>query len=317
MTPRYLIVGASSFVGSRLYHVLGRRKAVATFNRRPVDGGVPFDARSMRLADVVLKQHHGLTHAFILLGITEIDACARDQAGSAEINITGTKRIIDDLLAHGIVPVFASSDAVFDGTRGMWAENDPVNPVLTYGRQKVEVERYVLARAGTGLILRLGKVVGTTGDANDMLSDWADKLAGGAEIRCARDQVMSPLAVEDAVMAFIDLAESGRSGLFHVCAPDPVSRLEFLETFARELARHRKLEPRIVSCSLRDFQFAEARPLNNSMSARKVHAALGRELDDYRTICRKAAAARFAMEAGHARARKEAGRRTHSDERVK
>lgn len=313
---RYLIVGASGFVGARLYAALGPARSVATFHRTSIPGGIAFDAATASLADVVLRRYQGLTHAFILHGVTEIDACARDPRGTAEVNVVGTMRVVDDLVGHGIVPVFASSDAVFDGSRGMWTEVDAINPTLTYGRQKAEVERYLLERTGAGLVLRLGKVVATTGDANDMLSDWAGKLESGVEIRCAHDQVISPLAVEDAVTAFVGLAESGRSGLYHVCGPKPVSRLDFLQTFAQEIARHRKLDPRITSCSLRDFRFAEPRPLNNSMFARKACAALGREFDDYGVICRKAAAARFGKGADRTKRGDGAPRRLHSGERV-
>ena len=137
MAPRYLIIGASGFVGSRLFQVLGRGNAVPTFNCRPMDGGVAFDARTLRLADVLLKWYRGLTHAFILQGVTAIDTCARDPQGTAEINVAGTKRIIDDLLEHGVVPVFASSDAVFDDSRGLWSEVDPAR----YGGRPVSQSR--------------------------------------------------------------------------------------------------------------------------------------------------------------------------------
>jgi dTDP-4-dehydrorhamnose reductase len=192
----------------------------------------------------------------------------------------------------------------------MWTEDDPVNPVLTYGRQKAEVERYVLEKAKGGLVLRLGKVVAATGEASDMLGDWAARLESGEEIRCARDQVMSLLEVDDAVTVFRRLAESGQSGIFHVCGPQPVSRLDLLQTLAGEIGRHRSLAPSITACSLRDFPFTEPRPLNNSMSARKLSAVLGRDLADYRVICRKAAASRFG-------APQRAPRGARSGERVK
>ena len=33
-----------------------------------------------------------------------------------------------------------SSESVFDGDKGLYGETDQVNPVLTYGRQKVKME---------------------------------------------------------------------------------------------------------------------------------------------------------------------------------
>jgi len=293
LAPRYLIIGASGFVGCRLFQVLGRGNAVPTFNRRPMDGGVAFDARTMRLADVLLKWHRGLTHAFILQGVTAIDTCARDPQGTTEINVAGTKRIIDDLLEHGVVPVFASSDAVFDGSRGLWGEDDPANPILTYGRQKVDVERYLLGKSDAALVLRLAKVVAATPGAGDMLGGWLDSLENGQTIRCASDQIFSPVTVDDAADAFVRLAEGGLRGLFHVCGPRPVSRLELLRTLLAEAARYREFPERIVPCSIRDFDFAEPRPFDTSMSPHKLYAVLGKAFEDSRETCRKLAAARY------------------------
>jgi len=317
MVPHYLIIGASGFVGSQLYATLGRGNAVATFNRRPVHGGVAFDARSMRLADTVLKQHGGLTHAYILHGVTGIDDCANDPSGTAEINVAGTKRVIDDLLEQGVRPVFASSDAVFDGSRGLWTEEDPVNPILTYGRQKVEVERYLLGKAGAGLVLRLARVVAVAPGANDMVGEWLNRLESGETIRCASDQIFSPVTVDDAVDAMIKLTQGAHSGIFHVCGPQPVTRLQLLQMLVEEAGRHRKLAARIVPCSIRDFEFAEPRPLDTSMSPHKLYAALGRCFDDPRELCRKAAAARYGGGTSRARARREPSRHSIPGDRVK
>ena len=297
MAPRYLIIGASGLVGTHLYSTLGPAHAVATCHRKPVAGGVPFDAVGMHLADAVLRAHRGFTHAFILYGVTGIDECARDPRGTARVNVESMRAVIDDLTANGIVPVFASSDAVFDGSRGMWTEDDPVNPVLTYGRQKAEVERYLAATAPSSLIVRLAKVVSAAPGAGGLINDWLDQLERGEDIRCATDQVFSPADIEDVVRALIRLAEGGFSGTFHVCGPRALTRLEFLQLLAEEVRRYRPLRGRIVPCSIRDFDFAEPRPLDASMSPRKVYAALGGGFDDMRVVCARAAAQRYAQDA--------------------
>ena len=307
MAPRYLIIGASGSIGARLLSLLGPDNAVATYFKRPVAGGLVFDAVSMRLADTVLKRHNGLTHAFVFHGITSIDACARDPQGTARVNVVSVCAVIDDLIDYGIVPVFASSDAVFDGSRGMWTEEDPVNPILTYGCHKAQVERYLQEKSCPWLVARLAKVVGAGLGHVDMLGDWMDKLESGAVIRCARDQVFSPLSVEDTVDAILRLAEGGHSGIFHVCGPRPVTRLQLLQMLIEETDKYRELPARIIPCSIRDFEFAEPRPFDTSMSPCKLYATLGRSFDDPREVCCKVVAARYGgrsvpQGAGHANA---------------
>jgi dTDP-4-dehydrorhamnose reductase len=293
MAPRYLIIGASGFVGARLFSILGPDNAVATYNNRPVAGGLAFDAVNMRLADSVLKRHVGLTHAFVFHGITNIDACARDPQGTARVNVDSVCAVIDDLVEHGIVPVFASSDAVFDGSRGMWTEEDLVNPILTYGRHKARVEHHMQEKSCPWLVVRLAKMLGTEIGHVDVLGDWMDKLESGAVIHCARDQVFSPVDVDDAARALIRLADGGFTGVFHVCGPRPVTRLELLEMLVSEVRRNRDVAAQIVPCNLRDFEFAEPRPLDTSMSPRKLYDALGAGCEDMNAVCRKAAHRRY------------------------
>lgn len=45
------------------------------------------------------------------------------------INVASLRTMIDELVDHGITPVFASSDAVFDGSRGLWTKQDTANPM--------------------------------------------------------------------------------------------------------------------------------------------------------------------------------------------
>ncbi len=293
MQPRHLIIGASGFVGTRLYAFLGQTRAVATYHNRPFDGGVAFDATRDRLSDSILKRNPGLTHAFILHGITNIDACVRDPVGTERVNVASIKNVIDELVDHDIKPVFFSSDAVFDGSRGLWTEQDAVNPILTYGRHKVAIEEYLMRGSHPYLIVRLSKVVTAGSGGGDMLGEWMDRLEQGAEIRCAADQIFSPVDVDDVIDACIRLAEGGHSGLFHICCPKPVSRLGLLQALADEIRQFRKLEARIVPCSIRDFDFAEPRPLDTSMSPAKLYATLGRSFDDLSRVCRDVVARRY------------------------
>jgi dTDP-4-dehydrorhamnose reductase len=285
----YLITGASGFVGRHLAARLGQR-AIALYNNRPISGGIQFDGGTMRLRDTLLRKGHGFTHAFLLHGITTMDVCARDPVATGQVNVDGMMRMIDDLIEEGITPVYASSDAVFDGTEGGYTEEHPLSPVLVYGSQKAEVETYLRGRQEPWLIARLSKVVGTDAGTHSLFGEWIEAINAGNTIRCAHDQVFSPVAVDDVVGALFSLAETGRTGLFNVCGPRALSRLDLLNIFLDAIRSYHPVKANVIPCSLRDIAFAEARPLNSSLKPTKLYRTLGREFKDMLTICKEMSA---------------------------
>ena len=290
---RFLILGASGFLGRALYTRLGSTRAIATYHDNPMPGGVYFEASTMRLADMFLCRGHGLTHAFLLHGITKIDDCARSPASTAKVNVDNTIRMIDDLLAAGVTPIFASSDAVFDGTRGLWREEDPVNPILTYGHQKVAVEQYLLTKKVPWIVARLSKVVAIDLDRHSLFAEWIKAIDAGETIWCASDQIFSPTYIEDVVSALILLVEGNFAGTFHICGPHAMSRLELLTLLTREIRRYREIKANIIPCSIKDLPFPEIRPLNTSMSPQKLHKALNLTFANMEEISSRAAKQRY------------------------
>src|SRR5689334_20619533 len=153
-----LVIGGSGFLGAALRTAAPRPEMLFTYFSNPVPGGVRLDARA-GMGELAPALRGRVSAAVILAGSTNVDACARDPGGTAQLNVVGIKRIVDDLLELGVTPVFTSSDAVFDGSHGAWTEDQPVSPVLTYGRQKLEVERYLLSVPAPRLVVRLPKLI--------------------------------------------------------------------------------------------------------------------------------------------------------------
>ena len=286
--PRFLIVGASGFIGSHLYARLGPERAVATYHRTPIAGGVYFDAGTMRISEI-LRDDDELTHAVLLHGYNKLDECARDPDGTGKVNVEGMQQMIDELTARNIKIVFTSSDAVFDGTRGAWTEDEPTHPVLTYGKQKVAIERYLAAKGGNWIVARLSKVVGADPGDHSLFGEWLRRIDIGEPIQCAHDLIMTPIDVDDVVTALIKLAEGRFSGIYNVCGPRSMTRLDLLNIFLAAVRQHRTVDVKVVACSIRDFPSLEARPLNQAMIPDKLFAALGERCGDMETVCRRIA----------------------------
>ena len=89
-----------------------------------------------------------------------MDETKKNWQNSYYINVERVKAIIDYCFKNKVIPIYISSDAVFDGSKGNYSENDKKNPILSYGKIKNEVENYLLNSNNFFLIVRIGRVFG-------------------------------------------------------------------------------------------------------------------------------------------------------------
>jgi dTDP-4-dehydrorhamnose reductase len=288
---RAIVVGGSGFVGRALLATLGPERGVGTSHRNPWPGGIAFDATQERLRDLLARLPGSFTHAVFLHGIIDVERCAADPAGTARVNVDGLRRMIDDALAAGLVPVFSSSDYVFDGARGGYRETDTPAPNTEYGRQKLAVEQYLASIAEPWLTVRLSKVVGTARGTHSVLGPWIDALRAGTPQRVAVDQRFSPADVRDVADCWVGLMDAGATGLFHLAGPQAFSRMALLQMLRHHLL---SVDPNLTAelepCRLHDLSFREPRPLDTSLLIDKLQARLAwpfRRMDD---LCAEAVA---------------------------
>src|SRR6059058_6123099 len=112
---RWLLLGATGLVGTHLRAALGGRDVVMTSHRAQLPGSVPLD----------LTDHAAVTRVI-------------QEARPDVINVDAV-RYLANAAPYALLVVF-SSEYVFDGSAGTYAEDDLVTPINEYGRQKVAVE---------------------------------------------------------------------------------------------------------------------------------------------------------------------------------
>lgn len=286
---RALVLGGASFVGQNLLTRLGVERAAATWHTRSIAGpwdGMNFDALAT-LPSALAPVAAGCSHAVILLGNTNPDACARDPAASQRLNVEVIKDIIDQLDHWNIMPVFMSTEAVFDGRKGHYTETDPPAPLMTYAAQKVAVEQHLAARNRPYLVVRLARVVGSRRADGTLFSAWLEQIEKGETIRCAEDHVFSPVHVDDVTEALVRLMAGGASGLFHLGGPEALSRLAMLERLLHHYrAGGGTFCGSVQPCLMGDFPTAEPRPQNISLVSAKLDAAIGFRPRPMGAVCR-------------------------------
>ena len=291
-TPgKILVIGGASLVGRHLVAHLGGARSVATVHRARTDGGIHFDALTMS-PDALAEAAEGCSHAVLLLANARPDDCARDPAAARRLNVEAIAAIVERLHRWRIMPVFTSTEAVFDGRHGSYRETDMVGPLMTYAAQKMEVERLLQAADGPWLTLRLGRVVSDNPADDTMFSQWLRQIRGGEDIRCATDHIFSPIHAEDVASAAVALMDVGHTGLFHLGGPEGLPRIAMLQ---RLIGQWREAGGRydgtVIPCRMDDFPTLEPRPRNISLCSEKLILASGVRPRGVGTICRQLVAA--------------------------
>lgn len=146
----------------------------------------------------------------------------------SEVTFGGTRRLAGACAALARPPRFlqVSTDLVFDGTRGMYSEEDEARPVLGYGRDKLDAELAVRESLPDSLIVRAALLYDLERIPSH-LGFALDALRKGREFSFFTDEFRSPLLAAELAGALLDLGERAEAGTLHVAGADRVDRWWF------------------------------------------------------------------------------------------
>ena len=288
MQKKTLILGGSSFVGRHLINSIDQQNLIYTFNDTPIKNGIYFNLLKSELSSLI-KHSCEIAVAVILLGDTEPDSCFRNPALSHRINVEQTIHLIDYLIGKKTHIIFTSSEYVFDGIKGEYDETNSPNPILLYGQQKLEVEKYLVDNTKNYTILRLAKIYSLDKSEKTLFTNWIQQIFSDQLIRCAIDQKFSPVYVGNVAEVIKSIITSKQRGLFHVGGPKGMFRIDLLNILIEEMKKEFEIMPKIALCRMQDFDLLESRPLDVSLNIQKTVNTTGisplHPIDACKSIC--------------------------------
>lgn len=266
---RWLLVGAGGLVGSHLHAALAGRSVIATSHRAVVANTMTLDLTDGTAVAAVMRDVR--PDVVVVAAAAHVEDCERDPVTTRAINVTAVERLI--ALAPRATFVVFSSEYVFDGSAGPYAEADLVAPINEYGRQKVALEE--LARSTDHLICRASGVYGWSAARPSFVAQLVDRLGAGKRFSVPADQVITPTPAPDLAAAVVDLVESGQRGTVHCAGPEILARPEF----ARRTAMAFDLDPGLIDAvPTSSMGGRAARPANAGLRTEKLRSSLGRTL---------------------------------------
>lgn len=275
----FLIIGASGFIGNKLYNYFKSKglNVKGTYYSKVFEGlkedKIYLDLSNPDFSEILRLKD--LTHIFFCSGITRIEECKINYDLSYKINVTNTITLLENFIKTEIIPIFLSSDMVYRGTKKSYKEEDEVCPITEYGKQKVEVEKYITKYFSKYIILRLTKVYGIEKGDKTLFTSWLDSLMKHEPIVSAIDNFVSPLYVADVSPVLERLIGEKCYGIFNLSGPEMLSRYELSIKFANFFGFDTSL---VQKKSIKDFKFIEPRPRYSCLDSSKIIRVSGIKL---------------------------------------
>jgi len=268
---RWLLLGATGLVGTHLRAALRGRDVVMTSHRAQLPGSVPLDLTDHAAVTRVIQEARpdvivvAAANAFV-------EQCEREPIATRVINVDAV-RYLANAAPNALLVVF-SSEYVFDGSAGTYAEDDPVTPINEYGRQKVAVEAIARERPDH-LVCRVSGVYGWSAARTSFVCQLVDRLRAGQRLRVPADQVITPTPAADLAGAIVELVDRSARGIFHAAGPEILPRPEF----ARRAAQTFGLDAALLDLrTTAELGLAAPRPLRAGLRTDKLRAFLGHGL---------------------------------------
>ncbi|MGZ5420040.1 MAG: NAD-dependent epimerase/dehydratase family protein [Solirubrobacterales bacterium] len=235
---RALVTGASGFLGGVVSDALSAANhgSIAMVRRSgsapPGTLEVQADLSDTRKLARVLEDQR--PDAVIHLA-AEI-ASQRSEAKIQEVNVEGTRRLLDACRAVGNPRFLFASTVVTGDAKGELLTEDTKLPVETaYGRSKQEGERLVRDSGLDTVIIRPSHVYGPGGWYE---SEFVNRLRqpGRFAVIGSGKNLWDVVRVEDVAAAFVEAMEKAPGGsLYHVADDEPITFYDFVATTAAAL----------------------------------------------------------------------------------
>ncbi len=175
----------------------------------------------------------------------------------------------------GLPFVHISTDAVFDGQRGGYVEEDPVHPLSIYAQTKLAGEQAVLSEYPQAAVARVVFYGWSLSGKRSLSEFFFNSLKAGRPINGFSDTFFSPLYVEDLAGLLLEMLSAGLNGIYHVVSPEHLSKYDFGVRIAKKFGLEADL---ITPVRMAELKRNAPRSLQLVLKPDKLAAALGHDL---------------------------------------
>jgi dTDP-4-dehydrorhamnose reductase len=196
---------------------------------------------------------------------TAVDKAEDDKECCWDVNVNGTKYLVNVAKEINAKFMYISTDYVFDGLgEHPFGEKVEPNPVGYYGQSKYEAEKVVQSLLSDWFIVRISWVFGLNG--NNFVKTMLRLAETRDELNVVGDQVGSPTNTFDLSRLLLDMIQTDKYGIYHATNEGFCNWADF----AKEILLLAGKSIKVNSITTEEFPTRAVRPKNSRMSKQNL-----------------------------------------------
>ena len=251
---RVLIIGASGKLGTELIKCFDnpdlklRFEVFGTYNSCKTDG---LEFLDITKKDIVKITFEKIKPEIVILpaALTYAEYCEEQPDLAYEINVEGTKNVVELCKHNNCKLIFLSSDYVFDGNAGPYSEESNTNPLNLFGKTKVQAEE-IVRKLEDHVIIRTAWVNDLNPNSKSYVMQIINSLKENRKVIAPIDQFGHPTLSNNICDVITELILKNKKGIFHVTGSTFVSRYELAIEIAKAFGLNSSLIEGVESSQL-------------------------------------------------------------------
>ena len=270
-----LVIG-SGFLGGNIVNEFRNNeiKVIGTNYNKNSSDDIHFDITNMDSIVSCVKKYSPQVIINCAANVN-VDDLENNEKLAFSINAYGAENIARVCKNNKIRLLHISSDAVFDGKKGMYVEEDVTNPVNIYAKSKMLGEKLISKNLENYVIIRTNFYGFHKQDK--FLFNWIlSKLKNNERFLGFNDVFFNPLEVTNLSKMIYELSEKKFCGILHLSSDEIFSKFEFATKISEFFGFDSNL---IRSGSIEELGLNAKRPKNTTLVNNKAKNLLDTKID--------------------------------------
>ena len=291
--PKNVIIsGPTSMIGSRFLELANHKFFGIDVNKANSDLKIASSELDFIKADqdqilTTLSGHEGevLIHFASFTDVDQAETQRGDKDGACwQLNVEGTRKLVAAAKNLGLKMVYVSTDFVFDGTKGPYAEVDQpaksANEISWYGWTKLVGEQVIQNSGIEFLIVRTSYPYRAKfGPKTDFVRNIIARLRNGNLYPVFCDQFLTPTLIDNFSQALNLLLQQNLEGIFHLVDNTTLTPFEAAIEIAKIFALDEK---QIKPAKLQEFYQQNPKMARRPKLGGLRNDKINRALENYR-----------------------------------